>query len=102
MKNIKKTFVCTTLRGAVVYGHAGAVEYDDIDETVTTFEKVTPKNEVAVFLRGLADPSAYKGKTIVINDRHAENVTFSMSIDDFMKYGTAVEVEHTADEFLAE
>lgn len=103
MRNIKKTFEVTTLTAAVVMVNgAGVICGVPIDESVTTFDTVTDKNAVKIFMRGISDPDRFKGKTVKITSKKVENVTFTMTAEDFMKYGTAVEVENAADDFRAE
>lgn len=51
---------------------------------------------------GISNPDRFKGETVKITSKKVENATFSMTAEDFIKYGTAVEVENAADDFRAE
>lgn len=99
MKKIKRTFLQTTITACKIKFANGKPEQEALP-TVTTFENVTEKNVEKLYKK----LSGIDKKThIFIVDSVKTEITFAMSVDDFMKYGEVIkdtDVEALENEYL--
>ncbi len=98
MKKIRKTLTHSTITAARVIVDNGKVRGEDILETATTFETVTDKNAVRLFLANITNGKIYKSEDIRITSIERENITFEMSVEDFIRNATVIDTA-TADDF---